>query len=129
MKRILAIDDDPINRMLMSVLLEPEFTCDVVNSVNHALENLKQNKYDLIITDINLPGEFNGIWLGSFIKNNGDYSKIPVIAITAHTLTYAENPEVASAFDIVLQKPLIKEKLIQDLNSLFQNPTPIEKLN
>lgn len=115
--------------MLMSVLLEPEFTCDVVNSVNHALENLKQNKYDLIITDINLPGEFNGIWLGSFIKNNGDYSKIPVIAITAHTLTYAENPEVASAFDIVLQKPLIKEKLIQDLNSLFQNPTPIEKLN
>lgn len=124
MKKILAIDDDPINRQLMSVLLSSDFDCTVVSSAAKAIETLSETPYDIIITDINLGGAQDGIWLGKYIKSTDKFKHIPVVAVTAHVLSYAGKSEITEAFDALVQKPLIKQKLIEKLNEmLVGNPS------
>lgn len=119
MKRIIAVDDDPINRQLMSVLLSGDFVCDVVSSAAKAIEALGNKEYDLMLTDINLGGEHDGIWLGKYIKNTDKFKHIPVVAVTAHVLSYTGKSEITEAFDALVQKPLLKQKLIEKLNEIM----------
>ncbi len=47
-----------------------------------ALKTLPRYKFDLIITDVNMP-DINGLELVSFVKHNPLYQHIPVIIITS----------------------------------------------
>ncbi|MBI5874612.1 MAG: response regulator [Deltaproteobacteria bacterium] len=57
-RRILVVDDESILRMLLSdVLSEAGYAVDTAENGIHALEQLKKAaKYDLIITDMSMPG-------------------------------------------------------------------------
>ncbi len=119
MKRILAIDDDPINRQLMQIFLSDDFSCKVVNSAQQAVDELESKPYDIVITDINLGGAHDGIWLGKYIKASETLKHIPVVAITAHVMSYTGKDEIKEAFDTLVQKPIIKQRLIEKLSQIL----------
>ena len=82
--QILIAEDSAITRaFLVSVLEEfpQEFNIIEAASGFEALKELPREKFDLIITDINMP-DINGLELINFVKSNPEYVHIPLIVVT-----------------------------------------------
>jgi len=82
-RSILVVDDSATVRKFVSVSLsmqgfEVVTACDGMD----ALEKLPQRKYDLIITDLNMP-TMDGFELIRTLKDNPDYKELPVIILTS----------------------------------------------
>lgn len=80
-KKILVIDDDPMNlRMASYALRQKDYEVMVAGSGPEGLAILKDNEVDLILLDIEMPG-MNGMETFELIQL--DYIGIPVIFLTA----------------------------------------------
>ena len=119
LRRILAIDDDPINRQLLEIYLANDFEYKVVNNAKQALDLLNLQKFDLIVTDINLEGDEDGIWLARHIKSIPKYVHLPVIAFTAYLISYLGRDNFEDTFDCILEKPVTKKQFVAKLNEIL----------
>lgn len=118
-KNILVIDDDNLQLQLMKEILK-----DKVNSVTllnngvNITEVLQENKFNLIITDIQMPN-FNGYQIIEKIRSNPLYKDIPVIAFTGK-IELEENEYLKLGFNALLKKPIKTDKLILEINKLLK---------
>jgi len=111
--KLLVVDDDPaFNKMLTSFLLKKDYDVKSAHSPNSALELLKENTFDLVLTDFKLP-DMNGIELMQEIKKQ--YNNIPVILITNYSdIRTAVNSIKLGAFEFVT-KPVIPDELLKTI--------------
>jgi len=113
MKRILIVDDDMINRKLLSVIIKKSGDYEVIEAENglEALNIIKNEPIDMILLDIIMP-VMDGIDLLKIIKDDSNYQNIPVSILTTDD---TRKPEVLSlGANSVLIKP-IKENEIKNL--------------
>ncbi|MBI4444284.1 MAG: sigma-54-dependent Fis family transcriptional regulator [Acidobacteria bacterium] len=106
---ILLVDDDKnLLRVLTYQIQELGFRASGVSAPREALQRLKEEKVDLVITDLKMP-EMDGLQLLREVgKINPD---LPVIVLTAHgTIDKAVEAIKEGAFDF-LTKPFAKEQL------------------
>lgn len=81
-ERILIVDDQPENLMMLSESLKDEYSISIVNSGTKALEFItKEHIPDLVLLDIVMP-DMNGFELCKKIKEYPKSSSIPVIFVT-----------------------------------------------
>lgn len=117
-KRILVVDDEENARYGLSKLLSNEgFTVDSVSNGFEALNYLRQQEVNLIVTDINMP-EMNGI---TFLKElNKNFPNSNVIMITAYggVESYIEAMNLG-AFEYI-NKPVKIEELKSILKKIFK---------
>jgi DNA-binding NtrC family response regulator len=117
-KRILVVDDEENARIGLSRLLSNEgFLVDSVSNGFEALNYLRQQEVNLIISDINMP-EMNGI---IFLKElNKSFPKSNVILITAYggVESYIEAMNLG-AFEYI-NKPVKIEELKSILKKIFK---------
>jgi CheY-like chemotaxis protein len=84
---ILVVEDNEANQMLVRAVLELEgYRVVLAGSAPEALELLKQSSPDLILMDVQLPGE-DGLSLTRRLKHDPATAAIPVVALTAHAMT------------------------------------------
>jgi len=90
MKKILIVEDNPMNMELTLDLLE-FYGYDVIQAEDgiKALERLAESKFDLILLDMQLP-KMDGLEVLERIKKNPATADIPVIAVTAHAMKGSE---------------------------------------
>jgi two-component system cell cycle response regulator DivK len=90
MKKILIVEDNPMNMELTLDLLE-FYGYDVIQAEDgiKALERLAESKFDLILLDMQLP-KMDGFEVLERIKKNPATADIPVIAVTAHAMKGSE---------------------------------------
>ncbi len=83
MKKILLVDDEPVTVLAVSSQLKKHgFNVESFNNDNPALQYLKNNNdIDLIILDIELNAQRDGIELAKIIEKDYD---IPILFLTAH---------------------------------------------
>jgi PAS domain S-box-containing protein len=110
--RILVAEDMPLNQLLIKIILEDfGFHVDIADNGNIAIEKLQENKYDIILMDLQMP-ELNGFEATDYIRNKMN-SQIPIIALTADVITVdIVKCEVIGMNDYI-SKP-IDEKLLYD---------------
>ncbi|MFO0012424.1 MAG: sigma-54-dependent transcriptional regulator [Planctomycetota bacterium] len=110
--RILIVDDEPNIRSGLAKGLAGEVDfVDTASSVREALEKFEIGNYQLVITDVRMPGELNGLDLVSLIKQRKPDTTM--IVITAHgTVETAVEAMRRGAFDFIM-KPV-------DLNLIRQ---------
>lgn len=85
-RRILVVEDNEANQMLARAVLELEgYDVDIAGSGPEAMERLQQTTPDLILMDIQLPGE-DGLAVTRQLKAQPSLSSIPVVALTAHAM-------------------------------------------
>jgi DNA-binding NtrC family response regulator len=117
-KRILVVDDEENARIGLSRLLSNEgFLVDSVANGYEALNYLRQQEVNLIISDINMP-EMNGI---TFLKElNKSFPKSNVIMITAYggVESYIEAMNLG-VFEYI-NKPVKIEELKSILKKIFK---------
>jgi CheY-like chemotaxis protein len=107
--RILVAEDDPAVRQFVSrALVQRGHSVDAVNDGLEALDALADNDYDLLISDIVMPG-LDGIGLA--LKVMKDHPRVAIMLMTgyAHERQRAHNIEVLSQF--VLPKPFTLEQI------------------
>ncbi|WP_227658656.1 ATP-binding protein [Flavobacterium haoranii] len=114
-KNILLVEDNKINQMITKKMLEKKgMECTVLENGEDAIENLKENQYDLVLMDVHLPG-INGTEATAIIRKFD--SKTPIIALTAISLN--ENREMLLSFGMndVITKPFIPEEFYNTISN------------
>ncbi len=81
--RCLLVEDSPTMRQLIAFALKRVPGLDIVEASDgvDALKKLPEGKFDIMLTDINMP-IMDGLKLISLMKNNPLYKDIPVVVIT-----------------------------------------------
>ena len=114
-KLILVVDDEPDTLNLMQTILEHE-GYDVINTQDgeQALEAISQNP-DLMLLDIRLPGELDGIEVCKRIKKDSKYKSIPIIFFTAKVLAHHIEEGFQAGGDEYVTKPFNSTELLKTI--------------
>jgi two-component system chemotaxis response regulator CheY len=106
LKTALVVEDSAIMRgIIVSSLanLQQIRSVEVSNGFE-ALRALPQEKFDIILTDINMP-DINGLELLSFLKNHPHYRTIPVVIISTEKSENDRKRGLELGADDYLTKP------------------------
>lgn len=83
LSRVLAVDDDPVNlKVLESIFAAEPYEIVTATSGKEALALLDQRSYDLVISDVMMPG-MSGYELTARIRSRYSVSELPVLLLTA----------------------------------------------
>lgn len=116
---ILVIDDNPVNiKLARAVLARAGYTVHVAGDAHAALASLEQDRPALIITDLELP-DVSGFELVTRLKQDERYRRLPVIAMTASSLTDDEVRARAAGCDGYLTKPFEIDALLALVTKLL----------
>lgn len=119
-KRILLVEDEPINREIAQALLEDVgFTVDLAEDGAKAIEMVKANAYDLILMDMQMP-HVNGLDATRQIRQLAVGGQVPIIAMTANA--FAEDRELCleAGMNDFIAKPVSTSLLYQKLCTWLQ---------
>jgi len=106
-KVILVADDSPTIRKFVSFSLTMQgFDVVTVSDGMEALEKLPFKKFDLIITDLNMPN-LDGFELIRTIRENEEYKEVPIIILSSLSgsleiekgMSYGANSYLVKPFD------------------------------
>ena len=84
-----------------------------------ALRFLPRQRFDLVVTDINMP-DINGLELVSFVKNNEKYSSIPLIIVSTEGSDRDREKGLGLGADAYLVKPFDPDALRQVVTDLLE---------
>ena len=104
-KRILAVEDEEDQRIRLKYVLESEgYGVDLAVNGEKAVEMIAEARYDLVITDLKMPGSVNGMDVLIAARNASETTE--VILVTAYgSVDNAVQAMINGAFDYV-QKPV-----------------------
>lgn len=115
----LYVEDQIDSQILFKVQMKDLKKVDSVVSFEAALPLLEENKYDFIIMDINLQGEYNGLDALRIIRRMPGYRNIPIIAVTAYILAGDKEKFIAAGFNGFISKPVMRDKVIETLEKII----------
>lgn len=95
MATLLLIDDDAAVRQMLESLFSATHECHTADRAEQALEYLQVQKYDVVITDVSMPG-LGGVEILQQIKAQRDPT--PVIVISGRPDEYRETVLEMGAF-------------------------------
>jgi DNA-binding NtrC family response regulator len=112
MAEILIVDDDDVIRETLFELLSSIYKCEMAETAEKALAKLKAEAFDVVLTDISMPGLSGKELLVQVLKN---YPHTPVIIISGiGDEEHAQNLLKLGAFDYLL-KPFRLEVVEQSV--------------
>lgn len=116
-QRILVVDDNPDNTILLQYLLEEfGFSTLVADCGKAALAMVEFEPPDLIFLDLMMP-DMNGIEVARHIRANPLIQDIPIVLVTAYTEEIGDADY--SLLNGMLAKPIDENKLLSLLNSMI----------
>jgi len=128
--RILFVDDDPdfceANR---AILEQAGYEVILAPDGKTGLDKAKKIIPDLIILDVMLP-DVSGYSIARELKDNPNYSSIPIILLTAIGVkpgSYAEHIAIQHKADAFLDKPVTPQILLEKINALLAAVKPAPK--
>lgn len=117
---ILVVDDDEAIRSLIQRAIQPSgYRCTAASSGEAALKILDDQKVDVVITDIVMPG-MTGIELARMVRERYDSD---VIIITGHVEDYAYEKVIEEGASDFIQKPLNNKELVIRLKRVLRERT------
>src|SRR5687767_1113753 len=113
MKKVLHVEDDPVNAMVMGKLLGLEYELSQAVDGESCLAMIEKEQFDVILMDVNLgKGKMNGTDTLKKIKEKPEYKNVPVIAITSYTFPEDEDELLNAGFDDYFAKPVEFARLV-----------------
>ncbi|MBG6188554.1 ATP-binding protein [Flavobacterium sp. CAN_S2] len=123
--KVLVVEDIPLNQLLMKTLLDDfGFQYDMAENGKIAIEKLKNNDYDIILMDLQMP-VMNGFEATEYIRNTM-ISKIPIIALTADVTTVDLAKCKAVGMNDYLAKPVDERLLYSKIITILKKPALVK---
>lgn len=116
--KILVVDDTPMIRNIIKDILMKLGYSNIKDAENgiHALQRLKEEKFDLVFLDWNMPG-MQGIDVLREMRKSETYKNTPVIMVTAE----AEKEKVISAIKEGVSDYIVKPFKPSTLKDKIEN--------
>jgi CheY-like chemotaxis protein len=103
---ILVVDDNDAGLLLVCSVLELDgFRVDSACSAQEVLERLSDHRPDLILMDVQLPGQ-DGLALTRQLKADPATATIPIVALTAHAMSGDRELAMAAGCSGYVSKPI-----------------------
>ncbi len=120
MKRILLVEDNELNRdMLSRRLIRRGYDVSMAVDGKEGLRMASEQSPDLILLDLSLP-EMDGWEVLKYLKQDPKMKEIPVVALTAHALVSDRNRALEAGFDEYDIKPVEMPRLLKKMETLLQ---------
>lgn len=131
---VMVVDDDPQILATLRSLLEPwGLKVITLDDPRRFWETLEAFSPDLLILDINMP-HVSGIELCQVVRQDANWSGLPVLFLTAHTDATIVNQVFAIGADDFVNKPIVGPELVTRIINrlerikLFRNLAEIDPL-
>jgi CheY-like chemotaxis protein len=126
-KRVLVVDDEESVRSIIAMLLEALGAVVIaVNSGSRALELYRQEAFDLVLTDYNMP-QMRGDELARTIKAVNPEQR--VVLITGYAGGLCEEGSTPAGFDGLILKPCTLDQLAHALSDIPQQKSAAPSQN
>ncbi len=117
-KRILIADDEPLYLRTTGQLLQKAgYECECVPDADAALAKLQSDKFDLILSDLNMPGNFK---LELLRRGRSQWPHIPLIVITGVPSLPTAIESVRMGIADYLLKPVKYEELLASVDRVLE---------
>lgn len=137
---IMMVEDNEDLLTITTAQLKKWYRVVTARNGVEALQQLKANDTDLIVSDVMMP-EMDGIELCRHVKQNINYSHIPVILLTAKTMVAAKEEGLEVGADVYIEKPfsirqlhlqisnilLMRQQFYERMQSLSKNNTQVSR--
>lgn len=122
--RILLVEDNLFNRSLMEgIFREYGVVVDMVENGKRAIERLRNNVYDVILMDIEMP-ELNGYAATRTIRNELGLT-VPIIALTGHAMAGEREKCLQAGMNDYLTKPVKVNLLFEKMHNVLKMRAPV----
>lgn len=111
-RKVLIVEDSGATRELLRAALETLGVVEVHMAVSgfEALKVLPRHRFELIITDINMP-DINGLELINFVKKNPHYRDTPLFVVTTEGREQDRDRGLKLGANEYVVKPFVPEQL------------------
>jgi CheY-like chemotaxis protein len=112
MARVLVAEDDALNRLVigeMLTLIAPTLSVSFAHDGQQALEMLRSERFDLLLSDVSMPN-LDGLGLLEAVHEQLA-TPIPVVCITAFAVVGEKEALLDQGFDDYLSKPVDMDEL------------------
>ena len=118
-KSVLCVDDSASVRQMVSFTLESAgYAPDTAVDGADAITKLDQNKYQLIITDLNMPN-LDGIGMIRKVREMPQHAGIPIVMLTTESDETKKMEGKAAGATGWIVKPFDQTKLVAVVNKLI----------
>jgi two-component system, cell cycle response regulator DivK len=119
---ILVVEDNLANQMLAEAVLQGYgYRVNLAASAGEALASLELERPDLILMDIQLPGQ-DGLSLTRQLKADPAKASIPVVAVTAHAMPNDRQLSLDAGCIGHITKPFSGQTFGEQIESFLRNP-------
>src|SRR5512135_614056 len=117
----LVVEDSPTMRQLISFALKRVHGSKVVEASDgiDALKKLSAQKFDIVITDINMP-IMDGLKLVSLIRGDEKQKDVPIIIVTTEGAEEDRRKGLALGANAYLSKPIQTAELLKLVSQLVK---------
>jgi signal transduction histidine kinase/CheY-like chemotaxis protein len=122
--KVLIAEDNAINQLLVLKLLQRHnYQTTVAENGRVALDKYQQEDFDIILMDLQMP-EMDGYEATINIRNLGsDKNNVPIMAMTAHTITGDYEKCMAIGINDYISKPFHPDELYEKIRLLVPHTT------
>ena len=121
-RKVLVVDDDPVVRKSFDrVLSKKGYAVITAENGEEALRKLNEEKYDIVYTDIRMPG-MSGLEVAEQVKARKPWT--PVVIITGYGSDAAEARAKAAGVASFVHKPLSPEMIEDSARDVLAAPSP-----
>jgi signal transduction histidine kinase/ActR/RegA family two-component response regulator len=116
-RRVLVVDDHPVNRRVIRLFLEP-FECELIEAENgqEALDALERGPVDLVLMDVNMP-VMDGLEATRRLRADPRFARLPVIALTADVMSAQIKTCLEAGCDAHVAKPIDLRNLLSVMDT------------
>ena len=115
---VLVVEDMPSERdLISSYLREGGYNVIHANSGKEALKKTAEQKPDIVVTDVIMPG-MSGFELCRSLKRNPATQNLPVVACTSKNQELDRLWGLKQGVDVYITKPFTREQIIRAVKSL-----------
>jgi len=119
MMRVLYVEDEVINALVMKKFLEKEFDIQLASNADSCRKSISESRPNVILMDINLGNSsIDGIELFREIRNNPLTAHIPVLAVTAFAMPGDRDRYMQIGFNDYFSKPINRNQILERIRSL-----------
>ncbi len=119
--KVLIVEDSPTMRQLISFALKRLRGIRIVeaNDGVDGLKKLSAEKFDLILTDINMP-IMDGLKLVSLVRNDANYKNTPIVVITTEGAQEDRERALALGANDYITKPIQPNRILDIARTLLR---------